>query len=404
LKINKPELKEALDLFFVSEYRLTKTKEGHIYCENGTFSYQFWSRYLSVFENVYIVCRLFNKDLLITDENLLVEGNHVKVLPITGYKGPYEFLLNYFKIKSELQRYIKPYYAYICRVPGTLGSLTCFILENKGIKYGLEVVGDPADVFASGSVKHFLRPILRVVFTWNLKRIVSNASSVLYVTKNQLQKKYPCRKAIFQTNASNVVLGKEAFSNTPKTRAESSCIKLISIGSLEQMYKSPDVLLKAIRLLIDDGINCELKWLGDGKYRNSMIKLRNKLCLQNNVQFVGKVKPGKEIRYYLDKADIFILASRTEGLPRALLEAMASGLPCIGTNVGGIPELLDEQVIVPKDNPYELYNKLKYLIQNQEFTKAQAERNLVEAKLYSNEILDNRRNKFYRSLLEEKII
>ena len=66
------------------------------------------------------------------------------------------------------------------------------------------------------------------------------------------------------------------------------------------------------------------------------------------MHFLGRVDDREAIRAHLDQADLFCMPSHTEGLPRALVEAMARGVPAIGTRVGGIPELLpDEQMVEP---------------------------------------------------------
>ena len=63
-------------------------------------------------------------------------------------------------------------------------------------------------------------------------------------------------------------------------------------------------------------------------------------ALRDRVRFRGQLTTPVDVRAELDRADLFVLPSRQEGLPRAMIEAMARALPCIGSSVGGIPELL----------------------------------------------------------------
>lgn len=84
----------------------------------------------------------------------------------------------------------------------------------------------------------------------------------------------------------------------------------------------------------------ELRFIGDGGYRSTLTKMASDQGIADRVKFLGWLAAGPAVRAELDRADLFVLPSRTEGLPRALVEAMARGLPCIGSTAGGIPELL----------------------------------------------------------------
>jgi glycosyltransferase involved in cell wall biosynthesis len=77
--------------------------------------------------------------------------------------------------------------------------------------------------------------------------------------------------------------------------------------------------------------------VGDGEMKDRLLKVVTRRNLSRSVIFAGFVKDLSE---YLNRMDIFVLASRTEGFPVVLLEAMAMGLPVIATRVGGIPELI----------------------------------------------------------------
>jgi len=92
------------------------------------------------------------------------------------------------------------------------------------------------------------------------------------------------------------------------------------------------------------------------------------------------------------------LPSFSEGLPRALLEAMACGLPCIGTRVGGIPEVLPQEVLVSPGDVKGLANKINEVLNNPLWMVEMAKRNYEVARGYRSDILQNIRKEFYRTV------
>ena len=104
------------------------------------------------------------------------------------------------------------------------------------------------------------------------------------------------------------------------------------------------------------------------------------------------------MRTELDKADLFLMPSRSEGLPRALIEAMARGLPCIGSNIGGIPELLPQDAMVPPEDPVQLSDKLAKLLAEPAQLRKMSEINLRVAAGYIEGTLSARRREFYEHL------
>lgn len=197
------------------------------------------------------------------------------------------------------------------------------------------------------------------------------------------------------TYASNVILKENDIAVEPKCFPDKIIkLKILSIGSLEQLYKSPDLVLNALSILKKEGLVFEFTWLGEGKFRSEMVSLATELGLENEVAFKGNVSK-KEVFKNLVDSDLYVHVSRTEGLPRALIEAMAQGLPCIGTDVGGIPELLDRECIIDKNNIDSLVNKILFLKNHPSYMSRMSKANLEKAKEYEFNLLEKRRNTVY---------
>jgi len=101
--------------------------------------------------------------------------------------------------------------------------------------------------------------------------------------------------------------------------------------------KGVDILLKAWKNVFKEEKTLKLTIIGSGPLEEEMKRMTQSLNVGESVKFVGFVS---NVETYLKNADMFILASRTEGMSNALLEAMSYGFPCIATNVGGNGELL----------------------------------------------------------------
>jgi glycosyltransferase involved in cell wall biosynthesis len=121
-----------------------------------------------------------------------------------------------------------------------------------------------------------------------------------------------------------------------------------------------------------------------------------RLGMASRIRFLGQVTAGEPVRRILDAADLFVLPSRTEGLPRALVEAMARGLPCIGSAVGGVPELLDASELVPAGDPAALAAKIQEVLRDPLRMETMSRRNLADAREFCDSALAGRRRRFYQ--------
>lgn len=124
-----------------------------------------------------------------------------------------------------------------------------------------------------------------------------------------------------------------------KTQYYNEVLRVIIIARLD-WQKGIDVLLKAWAKVMQQEKKLKLLIVGDGPLKSELKRLSKSLGLIGSVEFTGLVY---SVEKYLRYADLFILPSRAEGLPNALLEAMSYGISCIATNVGGNGELFETE-------------------------------------------------------------
>jgi glycosyltransferase involved in cell wall biosynthesis len=135
--------------------------------------------------------------------------------------------------------------------------------------------------------------------------------------------------------------------------------------------------------------------VGDGKHRPELERLASVVGVRDSIEFLGRLPAGAAVREQLDRSDLFVLASRSEGLPRAMVEAMARSLPCIGSTVGGIPELLAAEDLVQPGDPAALSAKIREVLASPSRLSAMSARNLRKAQDYRDGILAERRIAFF---------
>jgi len=387
-----------MNLVITAEHRFDRTPDGIVWTVQQ-YPYSFWLRYLKMFDAARVVARV--RDVAtVPAQHIRSSGPGVTFIAIPYFRGPAQFLGVARQARRVVQAEIGSTEAVILRIPSIIARLVESDLNHRQHPFGVEVIGDPYDVFAPGVVEHPLRLFLRWWFTRTQKRQCKNASGASYVTKAILQQRYPCRAT--QVGISDVEISEADFINLSRSPTRSSRrIRLITVGSLEQLYKGPDVLMRAVSQCVADGLDMEIVFVGDGKFRPKMQFLAQKLGISDRAYFRGILPSGEAVHAELDAADIFVLPSRTEGLPRALVEAMARALPCVGSNVGGIPELLPPDDMVPPNDSFALAQKICSIIENPQRMAQMAARNYQTAKEYSNLVLQERRSEFYRYIKEK---
>jgi glycosyltransferase involved in cell wall biosynthesis len=176
-------------------------------------------------------------------------------------------------------------------------------------------------------------------------------------------------------------------------------IRLVGWAGRLTAIKDPHTFIEAAAIVKDKVPDVRFALLGEGELGPRLAQMRDRLGLSNRLVFMG----GREgLEDFMASLDLFVHTSRNEGFGIVLLEAMASGVPVIGTAVGGVPEVLEEGragLLVSPGDPVSLARCMLYLLRNEEVAREFSGRGRERAAEYTLE--KNVRNylDLYRELL-----
>ncbi|MEV4506844.1 glycosyltransferase family 4 protein [Streptomyces klenkii] len=170
---------------------------------------------------------------------------------------------------------------------------------------------------------------------------------------------------------------------TPETSSERSGKIAVTVARLSQ-EKGIDILLDAWALAVEENPSWRLRIYGKGDGEELLTQQCARLGLENSVQWMGKTS---DVRSALNSASLFALPSRAEGFPLTLLEAMASGMPCVAFDVApGVREIIqdgEDGLLVPPGNVTAFAEQLKKLMRDQRLRNTMGERGRINIQRYS---------------------
>ena len=187
-----------------------------------------------------------------------------------------------------------------------------------------------------------------------------------------------------------------------KNSAEAVNFKVIFVGNLyQQPAKGIDILLKAWRHVHEQFPQATLQIVGEGNL-SAYEAYAGKKGIAGSVQFLGK---RNDIDQLLLQSDVFVLPSRREGMPNALIEAMLKAVPCIATDISGCQDLITNRqngLLVPPANVELLADAIIYMLAHPDEARMMGRkgRSIVCEKLDINLIADQY-IQLYKNLLDK---
>lgn len=274
---------------------------------------------------------------------------------------------------------------------GILALLGAKAARNLGKPYLMESAGCAWNDYWNHSL---YGKIIAPYMEYSFRKITRDAKFVVYVTEKWLQKRYPTNG--ISDGVSDVILTRIDDSALDKRIAKIRGRKpgdpwiIGTTAGVNNKIKGQQFVIEAMAELGDRyNIRYELVGTGSTEYLRSIAK---KYHVEDRVIFKGETT-HEEVLSWLDSIDTYIQPSMTEGLPRALIEAMSRACPVIGSTAGGIPELLESEVIFERGKVSKLISIMTSFYESDWIKHSII--NHKKAKEFQMDILDERRGRVF---------
>lgn len=390
-----------MKLLVSGDAHIFRTPDGQYWCKS-IYGYDFWKRYLDVFDTVRIAARV--KDVPeMTGRKLLVSGEGIEVYPLPFYQGPVQLLKVYAKMQLALRHVADGCDAAILRLPGQTPYMVYSKLP-KGMPFAGEIVYDMTDDLAHPDPNPILK-WLDIITSNRLKQFCLDANGVSYVTEQSIQRNYPAYAKLhgedsthFETFYSSIALTEAAFLG-PRDYTGTRQLRLaLTSAAMNSERKGERIVIQIVQKARQRGYDVSAVIIGDGSLRPSFEEYAKELGIAEHITFTGMLATSDQVREAMKNSDIFVYPTQGEGLPRGILEAMAAGMPVLSTPKGGIPEVLSGEYLFDPFDVDGFTNKICELLDHPEELTTMSRTNYKKSLEYANCILQQRRNEFYTKL------
>ncbi len=242
-----------------------------------------------------------------------------------------------------------------------------WIGKFRGTPAVINYRGGEAEKFFSKSFK-FVKPTLI-------------ASSEIVVPSSFLEQVFSKRGVATQIIANIIDL--DRF-NTTKDQPKKSSPHLLVARNLELIYDN-ETAIKAFKEILETYPDANLTIAGTGPEQDNLKSLVQELGLVQQINFTGRVDT-QEMPALYQSADVMLNPSRVDNMPNSILEALASGVPVVSTNVGGIPYMVEHEktaLLVNPEDPIAMANAIRRVLEDKQCQQGLVNSGLALVKQFS---------------------
>jgi glycosyltransferase involved in cell wall biosynthesis len=375
----------------VSDARFSRRGSAY-WAPRNNFPTGHWHELLSVFDEVTIFARAREANLDVPPDVVLPRGTSVREAPY--YVGVAGLVRKLPALLRSVWRLTREDRVFLLRGPGFLSILAALALSLRRKAYCVELLGDSGEslLFSTSRMRAVWARLARLL----TRAAVRRASATLYVV-GFLRDRYPPGPTALSAVISDARLGAWMF-RPPHPAPAGRMLTLVTVANMEQPYKGHTYLFEALAALRKEGRDVRLRLIGEGRLRAQLEQLADTLAIRDAITFHGALPWGEPVFSILDESDLFLLASLTEGMPKALLEAMARGLAAISTAVGGIPEILPAEALFRPADAAAIAERIAFYERDRNALARLADRCHATAEAFREDLLTEKRRTFYREL------
>ena len=249
------------------------------------------------------------------------------------------------------------------------GAIPCILLKWLGVPRIFVTAHTDARIYRSLRLVHFIQRHIVDVFTCITERAEKEFFGASQLYHEGITLPRHAHVTIYNALPEHIQLRETPREELPDTPT-------IGVVSRLEEIKGMDLVIPAFAQLLTHCPQARLLIVGDGSLRGKMEVQAHELGVNQHIEWAGRQEQGALQGFY-DRIDIFWMSSRSEGFGLSALEAMARGCPVIASDVGGIPELLEEGacgLLVPVEDTDALATTTCQLLSHpskwQEFSRA----------------------------------